>query len=320
MRYSLLCSFSLLFFFACQKENVEVPDTGRKIVINALITTDSLLNARISNSSYIKDLFMYEVYYTDFKGANVSFFRNSIFVDSLHYSFQDDYNGHPVYPVSNYKSDNTYPDPGDEYEIKVNKSGFPEAVATTTIPTLVQIEKVDTSRIDVNGYNFIMNCKIEFTDPAVEKNYYLFNIIRIRMFPWWREYLAFDCQDPIVEEELTSSRGSGSSINVVYDKNGFAFSDKLIDGKKYSLNVLFKGSYYYYYNNAPPKTSYIYYFRLISITEDYFKFIKTLNLFNATYMNPLAEPVMVYSNVSGGYGIFAGAAVSTDSIIIYDQQ
>lgn len=311
MKHRLLNTIFLFLLCACQKENVEIPDTGRKIVINGLFTTDSLINVRITRSEYYKS----KVYlYNELDRAIVQFYKNDIPIDSLHYLNNGNdygylyYNGGDIYSKSNYWSDNVYPMPGNEYQIKVTNAGYPEATATTRIPRLVKIEKVDTSRIDVNG-SIILNCKIEFTDPAAEKNYYLFNIITIRMFPWWRSYLAFDSQDPVIEEKLCSTSGGR--------KYGFAFSDKLIDGKKYSLNILLEGTSHYI-NDTFPKTSYVYYFRLISITEDYFKFIKTLNLFNATRWDPLAEPVMVYSNVSGGYGIFAGAAVSTDSIILHD--
>lgn len=310
MKYLLLYSVLLFLFCACQKENVEIPDTGRKLVINGLITTDSLINVWISHSYFYKDLYMGWATFPEFDSADVRFYRNNIILDSLYYLDQNS-SQYEVYPTSNYWSNKVFPLPGKEYEIMVKRPGFPDATATTTIPRFVKIERIDTSRVKGTGSNFSMNCGIEFTDPPGEKNYYLFNIVKIQMFPWIRRYLAFDCHDPIIEEELSSNTGSGSSSGVVFDKYGFAFSDKLIDGKKYSLNVSFKV-------NQIPNTSYIYYFRLISITEDYFKFIQTLNLFNATYTNPLAEPVMVYSNVSGGYGIFAGAAVSTDSIIIHD--
>ena len=314
MKHLLFYSIFLILNCACQKENVEIPDTGRKLVINGLITTDSLLNVRISNSYYIKDPKMGWSIFPVFDSVDVRFYRNNNFLDSLHYLVQD--NRYDIYPTSNYKSDNIYPLPGNEYKIKVKRSGFPDATATTIIPGLVKIEKVDTSRtVVVPGYgrDFIMNCKIEFTDPSAEKNYYIINIVT-KKSPLGKEYMAFDCNDPVIEEEFGSNTMAGKVL-----KYGYAFSDKLIEGKKYSLNVSFDG--YYYWDspyNPNPRTSYIYYFRLYSITEDYFKFIQTLNLFNATYLNPLDEPVMVYSNVSGGYGIFAGAAVSTDSIILHD--
>jgi hypothetical protein len=309
MKHLLAYSAFLFLVCACRKENVVIPDTGRKIVINGLITTDSFLNVRIAKSYYFKDFLMGWAQFPEFDSADVRFYRNNILLDSLPYSVQSD--RYDLYPTSNYKSDHILPLPGNEYKIIVKKAGYPDATATTTIPRLVKIEKIDTSSIETRGSNFVINCGIEFTDPPAEKNFYLFNIIRLQTVPLSSRYLAFDSFDPIIEEELCSNSGSGSSISAVYDKYGFAFSDKLIDGKKYSLNVSFK---------APPhpKIACICYFRLISITEEYFKFIHTLNLYNATYLNPLAEPVMVFSNVSGGYGIFAGAAVSTDSIIFHN--
>ena len=58
-----------------------------------------------------------------------------------------------------------------------------------------------------------------------------------------------------------------------------------------------------------------FYFRLYSISSEFFNYIHTLNLYNKNYGNPLADPVITYSNITGGYGIFSGAAVSSDSIV-----
>jgi hypothetical protein len=57
------------------------------------------------------------------------------------------------------------------------------------------------------------------------------------------------------------------------------------------------------------------YLRLYSITEECFRYIQTLNLFEKDFGDPLTNPVQVFSNVTGGFGIFAGAAVSSDSIV-----
>jgi len=306
MKQLLIFLLLILLSFACQKAEVEIPDTGRKLVINGLITTDSLLNVLISKSNYAVGLNLDSRFYL-FDSADVSIYSNNTFLDSLHYWSTDYkyYSHNYVYPLSNYRFGNAYPIPGNEYKIIVKKQGYPDATATTIIPRLVKIEKVDTSRTIVDafyGLTFDMNCKIEFTDPPREKNFYLINMVAVRNQK--HEYMYFESKDPIIEEELPSHSSRGNYI-LTY---GYAFSDKLIDGKKYSLNVSFASNFY--------KNCTIY-FRLLSITEDYFKFIQTLNLFNATYEDPLSEPVMVYSNVSDGYGIFSGAAVSTDSIIFH---
>lgn len=321
MKQPSLCFVLLFIFCACQKENVDIPDTGRKIVVNGLISTDSLINVHISRSEYFTD-FDTEHHSRDLDSATIRFYNENTCIDSLnHISHKVNYQY--VYYKSNYWSKSVRPLPGKEYKISVNRPGFPEAIASTTIPRLVKIERLDTSRINYYDFGFIMNCRIEFTDPPSEKNYYLINIIRVQLVPYLRHYMAFDCHDPVIEQKLGSSSGTSGSDNIVRDHiYGYAFTDKLIEGKKYNLNFSFNGSLYHGYHgsiyNQNPRTSYIYYFRLISITEEYYKFIQSFQLFNSVRWNPLAEPVQVYSNINGGYGIFAGAAVSTDSIILHD--
>ena len=239
-------------------------------------------------------------------------YKNDIYTDSLYYTNQKA--GGEIYPTSNYKSSKTFPELNNEYKIRVRRRGFPDAISITKIPRLVNIERIDTSRIPAAGSDFMMNCRIEFNDPPGEKNYYLVNVMETSLLHNVKFYREFDCYDPVIEEEFGSNNYAGKIL-----KYGYAFSDNLIDGKKYNLAISFKVfSYWDSPHNPNPRTSHIYYIRLISITEDYYRFIKTLNLFNETYMNPLAEPVLVHSNVSGGYGIFSGAAVSSDSIILHD--
>ena len=54
MKHIILPIIPLLLFISCNDE-LGIPDTGRKIVINGLITTDSLLNVSIGKSAYITD-------------------------------------------------------------------------------------------------------------------------------------------------------------------------------------------------------------------------------------------------------------------------
>ena len=91
MKHLLLFSVFLFFICACQKEIVEIPDTGRKIVINGLITTDSLINVRISKSYYFKDPMMGWGIFPEFDSAEVRFYKNDIYLDSLHYGTKRQY-------------------------------------------------------------------------------------------------------------------------------------------------------------------------------------------------------------------------------------
>ena len=310
MKFILLIVLCLMLFIACQQEKIELPDTGRKIVINGLISTDSLLSVFVNKSVYISE---YDFPMgKDLENAKVYIYQNNICIDSLTHDVNHLWKSTIYYP-GNYWSARLIPLPGDEYKIVAKVPGLPDATASTKIPDIVNIERVDTSRIilvseseypEFDSFERLI-CKIEFTDPKDETNYYLFNIGK-----------SFLCQDPIVEEKLYDVNSNNGQSDGSYIE-GIAFSDKVINGQKYSLTISIpeRG----WYNDSlktrifPKLTLDL---KLYSITEEYFKYIQTLNLYNEKFGNPLTEPVLVYSNITGGYGIFAGSAVSCKSIIV----
>jgi hypothetical protein len=326
--YLVLFGFLLILLTACQDDKLDIPDTGRKITINGLITTDKLLNVRISKSAYLTDESSSEqVSLYSIDNAQVLIYQNNNVIDSLYFnepwfdiSFYDN-----LYQNGNYVSKYLFPITGKEYKVIAKVPGMPEASSITTIPDLVRIERLDTSRIIVANQfsktNLCLKCNIEFTDPANETNYYLFNIYKN-----YKEFgsmnsdnMGFLCNDPIVEEKLIGHIGSALSGDPI---RGIAYTDKLINGQKSDLTVTISctdiGLPFWIDDpnyNGDGNHRKVIYFRLYSITEEYFKYIQTLNKYNKDYDNPLAKPELVYSNVTGGYGIFAGAEVSSDSIV-----
>jgi|ERR1035437_1103629 hypothetical protein len=310
MKYHV--SFFLLFILitSCKQELNDIPDTGRKIVINGIITTDSLLNIRISKSLYINDISGNSGFsFYDLDSADIRLYQNNTYIDSLyHIPYYVFYNGF-VFNYGNYKSRSIFPQPGRQYKVIAKSHNLPDASATIVIPDQVGIERVDTSAITLAPGSYITSnvgimCKIEFNDPANEANYYILNIQEMIGNDYYSpdNTLGFSCDDPIVEEKLFSG----------IKNEGIAFSDKVINGQKHILNVIIKKEEIGSYTLSDTQTVC---FRLYSITEEYFRYIQNLNLYAKNFGNPLADPVMLYSNVSGGYGMVSGAAVSSYSIV-----
>jgi len=317
----VLCVFSLILTSQCKRDKLDIPDTGRKIVINGLITTDSLLNVRISKSYYYNSDLPFFIDSDNINNVKVLFYSENGLIDSLVPKYHP--NDRYFFYQSNYWSKKVFPQAGKEYQIVVKAPGYPNATANIVVPNLVKIENLDTSRFIVPPdpyYPYLSNvrfkCMVTFTDPPNDLNYYLIRVSKITYREWWieRSDIRIDTQDPLVEQKL-------SNYDDVYT---IAFSDKVVNGEKYSLQFIIdadeigmpfwenSGSF-----DGKPIAFYktVVYFKLYSISKEFYRYIETLNLYNKNYGNPLTDPVAVYSNINNGYGIFGAASVSCDSLV-----
>lgn len=322
MKYFIIFTSILCLFVECVRENLYPPNEGRKIVLNGLLTTDTLLNIKITKSDYILGTALEPIFY-DQDSVEVYIYQNKMRIDSLHHVSPSLFNTLGVLNLGNYWSRSVSAVPGQEYKVVMKLSGLPEATAITTIPELVKIDNLDTSRVTLALGSFYennvgMKFAIEFSDPRNRPNYYLLRIYSVTYYDPLDNFqrlpsfnsLQFACQDPIVEEKLNSVNG----LEVI------AFTDKLFNGQTHRLDVIVKGESIGKPFTQHPQSTYIdhrkaVYIKLYSIQEEYFRYIQTLNLYSKNYSNPLAEPVLMNSNVTGGYGIFSGAAVSSDSVV-----
>lgn len=328
MKHFIVSAILMLLFTGCNKLKLDIPDTGRKIVINGLITTDELLNIRVSKSDYLIDSLHYgDPELEDLGHAAVKIYSDENYIDLLNYKIGgiEDF-AWALFLRGNYYSTTLTPSPGTEYNVKVSYPGLPSASAHTIIPNRVDIEKTDTGRVLLEPgsfyeYNLGLKFKISFTDPANEHNYYfikaLMNTYYDTAYSYANRYsqeVFFKSNDPIVEENIENING----------RNAIVFSDKMINGQKHSIDLIVKEESVFllpedHYIISPPGsynvTRQTIYFKLCSINEEYYKYIQSLLLYSKNYGNPLAEPVMVNSNVEGGYGMFSGAAISTDSVV-----
>src|SRR5664279_4984755 len=145
MKYFIVFVFLLVLSTSCNKLRLDIPDTGRKIVINGLITTDELLNLRVSKSAYLIDPgHSYIPETKDLDSAEVYIFKNNDRIDLLHKEGEYDFYPWNLLTVGNYYSNTLIPSPGTEYKVVAKFPGLPDASASTVIPNLVKIDKTDT--------------------------------------------------------------------------------------------------------------------------------------------------------------------------------
>ena len=90
------------------------------------------------------------------------------------------------------------------------------------------------------------------------------------------------------------------------------FNDLLFNGQTKSLEISIPNNEWSW-GEAGYIWSYRYIglrFYLYNISQDYYYYRRSLELYNQTSGNPFAQPVQVFSNIQNGFGIFAGAQVN----------
>lgn len=314
---------------SCQKN---IPTgSSNLLVINGLFSNDSTIRVSISKSINMDDTsFMNQ---NSIENAEVTVFENGTLVGSLPHR--------PSKYISslspNYISPTLIPIPGNNYKIKVNVPGYPEAEATTTIPKPVNIKVMDTiwymedhyivddNRITIPGLTPMLAINFQFTDPANEENFYLLEMDE----KFERKY----GESKVVEFSNFKAVSISKAIefysyNPIYEYNihsgtmhfGKAFTDKAISGKTIRLKVnpawglTGTPQLIFPYLGAVVSAQQTFYVKLYSVTKDYYQYLQTLYKYNENRKSPFYPPVQVFTNVKGGLGIFAGAGASTDSV------
>jgi hypothetical protein len=288
----------LMFIFSsCEKElDLDIPALPQKVVVNSLFCPDSMMKIHISLTTGIKEETINFV-----ENATLYLFEDGILIKTITNQENGFYN-------SFYK-----PKAGKKYRIEVEVPNFEKVWAESFIPhlpdSLSGIYYRDEIQTDLEFLT--TSVQISFLDDEKTKNYYepCFNPFR------YQESRQLD-QSILTESDLD------------FEPLTFYFSDKIFNGtyKKLILYSVGKGVFSsngviffdeYYLQN----------FKIVS--EEYFNFRKswTKHIFNQNsdlhYNDPLTllflgDPIEMYTNVNGGFGVFA-AYNQTDLKIYYQE-
>lgn len=274
--------------FACTKPySLKLDAIEKRIVVDALFCTDSLMRIRLTEDASLKE----DVHkgFKPIENARIFLYEDNSIIDTAKYK------GDGVY-YGNFK-----PKTGVLYKMKAVAEGYPEVQAENRIPELVYIDSLSKGFND--DYYGQYKIKYIFEDPISISNYYLISVGYYNYYEgqkYWNE-AYYRTIDPSVGEWFTQM----DQLPV--------FSDDIFDGQKYEFPVQLV-------INRPEMM----YFRLYSISENMYLYIKSYNEqipkfgddILELFQRGLVEPIPIYSNVEGGLGIFAGYAVSQDSLYL----
>lgn len=270
-KFLIICT---LFFSSCEKEaNINIPDSTPKLVLYSIISpSDTVLYANIDVTRNL---------YTNYWNSK----RHSF--ESLKVSFLD---GDSAFQFTQFDTiglqfklkRKVYP--GREYKITASCNGFENITATCKVPAYKQIEiSVDT----VNGPEGISYMRIHLRDFSDELSYYLVSAYQTEFHSYGTDSTTDECRLWNYDEILK-----------------YPFSKSQFYQDDYPSGKLFTTEFSYNYYNLVALAGLDITGVVLETDKNYYLYYESLKKYKRP-ANPFVEFSQVYSNVSGGYGVFA---------------
>jgi hypothetical protein len=292
-RYRIIgVAISFLFLFSCQKQiEIDFPHPEKKLIVNGFLMPDSLIKIRVGKLIPFNN----EISNFPVNDAVCEITEKGGETEIL----ESEGNGF-------YSSQNITVESGKIYTLHVRKTDFPEVAATDTVPFPPTIDSMFYEHntlyapLDERYYNSL---NVLINDDSNISNYYELSLIlrdpdstysNLRVIIERSDDLA------ILNTGLTD-----------YQPEHLPFSDAVFNGESYHCSAYYKlpggsgpdfeGNYNYpeYYMDV----------HLNSCSYQYYQYSRSMILHLRNRENILFEwvgnPVSLYSNVEGGYGIFA---------------
>ncbi len=291
-----------ILFPACETtEKIDdFPLRPSKLVVNCFFNSDSIWEFQVSKSLSVLDNAELKL----IRNANVKIFREGTLLDSILVADGD----------GRYRTSNNLPQVGKEFSIEISSPSFKEKLyARDIVPEKVEISDAkiiitDSAFYDYGYYSYgYMNgsFEISFDDPADADNYY-----EIKVF-YLDSIFSFPETGPVFSYLAKRMIGiSSEDLSVVnpsdYATSSLLISDYYFDGQRKSLSLDF--------NDWSAQKKKGYYLELISLSREGYLYQKTIADYDNSRGDPFSEPVMIYSNIENGFGIFSAYSRSIYSL------
>lgn len=309
----ILTIATILVFGSCQKiiDDFKIDEKPKKIVMNGMITSDSLFAVQISRSLSILEHDTI-VFLPD---AEVRVIENNQNIYDLEYTEK-----------GIFKSLSLYPKEGHSYKIMARGSGLEPINAYTTIPVKPEIISIDTSVIKDLSEPDCYGCapedffeiSLKFKEPRNTEDYYM-----ISTYATFKRYIGYDTvinypwgesYDLVItdtvyykskiymktNENIVEIEGEEYPYLVTPDyfpsSTVFYFSDKNITTDTYDFSIQIS-PYEIPFSSSPELEVH-----LVRIHKDYFEFMLSRAKAEEVFENPLAEKVTIYNNIENGLG------------------
>jgi hypothetical protein len=278
--------FMAVLLTACSKPvEIDLPEMAPKLVINSFFKVGGKFEVHVSTT---KDILSMDS--TSLNNATVSLFANGVFQGNLIHADDGIYTHDTVIVRS-----------GITYKVMVSAPGLESLEAEDTSPQSIFLESVyydQRAYPDSEGGHYY-KISLEFTDDPNTLNYYELVLLFYNNEDQYSVVRLWGDNEIVLLNEGDEEFYSGLCV----------FSDELFNGSPYNLRL--KTTF-----GVTDMKKEMY---LLTVSETFYKFRKSwIRHAHSQYpdiTNP-TEPVRLFSNVTGGYGIFAAYAES--KIVTYE--
>ena len=296
----------MLILVSCEKDvTVKVPPQPVKLVINGITGINTPFSVTVGKTAGILEPTSPQSYQVT--NAMVQLYENNLLKDTLVFNV----NSH-TYDVKH----NTIPKPGFTYLINVSAPDFITAESATITPADIIIENVTTRanvRTDADG-NMYDEVKIRFTDNASISNYYLINLRR--PFNGGNGNIHYEdiyCMHSMDKDIDRRNNADPTDFENCIDRE-FFMTDKYFNGMSKEMIVFIRHDDLKPVINSFDNREYKAVVELNNITSDHYKYRRSYTAYQDAEENPFAEPVLLFTNVKNGYGIFSTYNLAIDTI------
>jgi uncharacterized protein DUF4249 len=275
----------LTSFKSCTKViEIDLPPTDSKVVVNSFFTDGNQIKVHLSKSISVLDNAI-----PDCKDATIILLKDNVIADTLYYG-------------GGYYNSHVDAESGREYSLITYAPDMDTVSCKDIIPEKTILQSyILTNSVMTDEDGFIINeLQLDFHDLP-RPNFYEVELTAESIINNYKIGLWFKKNsDPIII----------STGLLDYNPKTLIFSDKMFDGKSCSVKV--------YYGVQSGGDDYKLKITFRSISESYFRYKEKqfayLFSLESDIFSGMSEPISLYSNIIGGYGIFAG--YSSDEKVI----
>lgn len=296
----------IIVAISCEKTvTVNIPVSAPKLVVNGVTEANNIFKVTVSKSEAV--LSSNNLSNSYINTALAQLYVNGLLKDTL--TFRSTTNMYEAKNATKAISGNTY-------KVVVAQPGFTTVVAETKTPsniTIQSITRIANARTNANGQTQD-EIKIKFLDNTTENNFYLFKFKK----PIYNNGAAM-VYDPIYcinSNDADIDRASSSDPTDLNSclRNEFSMSDNNFNGNLKTITVFINSNDLIAYTNPFDQKKYKAILEMNSLSKNYYNYRRSLETYRDNEDNPFSEPVLVYTNVNNGYGIFSTYTFARDTI------